>query len=167
MPNYMADPDIRTIAQDGRFAIPGDLDQAEINRLHRFLECDQVLEAFYRENSPSVRPPEDDLRAAAESAMAVYDQRSPRLPVGWQKFAVLQAGIAGSPDNLDSSEIQDWAYTRIKEENSDWLGDFDEDIDRDMPLRWLTQLVGFGVVNRRQLMAKPPPAQKKSRWFGR
>jgi len=93
--------------------------------------------------------------------MAVYDQRSPRLPLGWQKFAVLQAGIAGSPDNLDSSEIQDWAYTCITEENPDWLGDFDEDIDRDMPLRWLTQLIGVAAINRRRVMEQPTSAPKK------
>jgi hypothetical protein len=56
------------------------------------------------------------------------------------------------PDNLDSSEIQDWAYTRVKDENPDWLGDFDEDIDRDRPMRWLTQRIGIGVLMRRQLM---------------
>ena len=166
MPNYMADPDIRSIAQDGRFVIPTDLDEDETDRLHRFLECDRVLEEFYRANPPTVRPPEEDLRAAAEAAMEVYDRRSARLPVGWLKFAVLQAGIAGAPDNLDSSEIQDWAYARIKEENPDWLGDFDDDIDRDMPLRWLTQLIGFGVLNRRQL-GEQPPAPKRGRWFGR
>jgi hypothetical protein len=149
LPNYMADPDIRTILQDGRLAIPDGLDTAEADRLHRFLECDQVLERFYRENPPSARPPEATLQAAAESAMAAYDQRSERLSVGWQKFAVLQGGIAGSPDNLDSSKVQEWAYTRITEENPDWLGDFDEDIDREMPMRWLIQLVGVGVLRRR------------------
>jgi hypothetical protein len=167
MPQYMADPDIRTILEDGRITIPGDLDAAEAARLHRFLECDQVLERFYKQNPASVRPPEADLKAAAESAMAVYDQRSERLPVGWQKFAVLQAGIAGSPDNLDSSEVQEWAYARITEENPDWLGDFDDDIDRDKPLRWLTQLIGFGVLNRRRLMEEPPQPSKKKGWFGR
>lgn len=161
MPNYMADPDIRTIQQDGRFAIPDDLDAAEGDRLRRFLESDQTLERFYRENPPSVRPPEVDLRLAAETAMAVYDQRSPQLPIGWQKFAVLQAGIAGSPDNLDSSEIQEWAYARVKEDNPDWLGDFDEDVDRDMPMPWLVQLIGVGVLMRRQLMQEPAPTPKR------
>ncbi len=165
MPDYMADPDIRAIMQDGRFAIPGNLDEAEADRLHRFLKRDQVLETFYRQNSAPVRPPEGDLIAAAETAMAVYDQRSERLSVGWKKFAVLQAGIAGSPENLDSSKVQDWAYTRIKEENPDWLGDFDDDIDRDMPLRWLTQVIGFGVLNRRRLMEDPAPPPKKKRWL--
>lgn len=161
MPNYTADPDIRTILQDGRFALPEDLDAAEESRLHRFLKSDQVLERFYRANPPSVRPPEADLRAAAETAMAVYDQRSERLPIGWQKFAVLQAGIAASPDNLDSSGIQEWAYARIKEENPDWLGNFDEDVDREMPMRWLVQLIGVGVLMRRQLMQEPAPPAKR------
>lgn len=166
MPDYMADPDIRTITKDGRFVTPDDLDGAEADRLNRFLECDQVLEVFYRQNPSTVRPPERDLEAAAETAMAVYDQRSARLPVGWQKFAVLQAGIAGCPDNLDSSKVQEWAYTRITEENPSWLGDFDDDVDRGMPLRWLTQLIGFGVLNRRRLMEEPVAPPKK-RWFGR
>lgn len=165
MPDYQADSDIRAIARDGRFVIPENLDEAEAARLRRFLECDQVLERFYRENPAPVRPPEDVLEAAAETAMAVYDQRSERLPVGWQKFAVLQAGIAGSPDNLDSSRVQDWAYTQIKEKNPDWLGDFDDDVDRGKPLRWLTQLIGVGVLTRRRLMEEPPPPKKK-RWFG-
>ena len=167
MLNYKADPDLRTIMQDGRFVLPDDLDPAETDRLHRFLRCDQVLERFYRDNPPPVRPPSADLHAAAESAMAVYDQRSERLPVGWQKFAVLQAGIAGSPDNLDSAQIQEWAYARVKEENPGWLGDFDEDIDRENPMRWLVETIGGGVLLRRQLMAEPPPPPPKRGLFGR
>ena len=166
MPNYGADPDIRTILQDGRLTIPDELGPAEAERLHRFLKCDQVLERFYRENPPSVRPPEGALEDAAESAMAVYDQRSEQLSVGWQKFAVLQAGIAGSYDNLDSARIQEWAYARIAEENPEWLGDFDRDIDLDMPMRWLVQLIGVGVLNRRRLMAEPAPPPKRG-LFGR
>ena len=150
MPNYMADPDIRCVQVDGRFAIPDHLDRAEIERIERFLESDQVLESFYRLNAPSVRPPQADLEAAAAAAMAVYDQRSPQLAVGWQKFAVLQAGIAGCAENLDSEEIKEWAYVRVKEENPDWLGDFDEDIDRDMPMRRLVQLIGVEVLMARQ-----------------
>lgn len=166
MPDYMADPDIRSIQIDGRFAIPDDLDPAETERLEEFLRRDQVLETFYRENPPSARPPETDLRAAAASAMAVYDQRSDRLPVGWQKFAVLQAGIAGCADNLDSSNLQEWAYARIKDENPGWLGDFDEDVDRDMPMRWLVQLIGVDVLLRRQAMQQSPPEPKRG-LFGR
>jgi hypothetical protein len=151
MLDYMADPDIRGVLES-RFEIPPDLDAAEEERLGEFLRCDQALEAFYRQSPPEKRPPEATLAAAAVSAMAAYDQRSERLAVGWQKFLVLQAGIAGSPDNLDSAEIQEWAYARIKEENPSWLGDFDEDIDRSMPLRWLVQAIGVGVLTRRQLM---------------
>jgi hypothetical protein len=168
MSNYRADPDIRAVLET-RFAIPRDLDAAEVARLEEFLRCDQVLEAFYARSQSSHRPPEADLSAAASTAMAAYDQRSDRLPVGWQKLLVLQAGIAGSEANLDSFEIQDWAYTRIKEENSDWLGDFDEDIDRDMPLRWLTQVIGVQVLMARQRAEaqKASPANAKRRWFGR
>lgn len=151
MLDYMADPDIRGVLES-RFEIPHDLDPTEVERLREFLRCDQALEAFYRQSSPEERPPEATLAAAAASAMAAYDQRSGGLPIGWQKFLVLQAGIAGSPDNLDSAEIQEWAYARIKEENSGWLGDFDEDIDRGMPLRWLVQTIGVGVLTRRRLM---------------
>jgi hypothetical protein len=166
MPNYLADPDIRSVAVDGRFVIPEHLEGAEVERLDRFLRADQALETFYRRNPPPARPPEEDLRAAAETAMHAYEQRSERLPVGWQKFLVLQAGIAGGPENLDSSQIKEWAYVRITEENPDWLGDFDDDVDREMPLRWLTQTIGVDVLLGRQLMAEPA-APKKRRWFGR
>ncbi|HUC00227.1 MAG TPA: hypothetical protein VMS11_10410 [Solirubrobacterales bacterium] len=161
----MADPEIRSVLES-RFAMPADLDPAEVERLREFLRCDQVLERFYRENPASVRPPKDDLEAAAESAMAAYDQRSEHLPLGWQKFLVLQAGVAGCPDNLDSAQVQDWAYTKVTEENPGWLGDFDEDVDRDKPMRWLTQVIGGGVLMRRQLMQLPAPPPKR-RWFGR
>lgn len=168
MPNYRADPDIRAVL-DTKFAIPGDLDPAEVARLQEFLRCDRVLEAFYARSQPSQRPPEADLSAAASTAIAAYNERSDRLPVGWQKLLVLQAGIAGSEASLDSSEIQDWAYTRISEENPDWLGDFDRDIDRGMPLRWLTQVIGSQVLMARQSTAEPPvpPAPEKRRWLGR
>jgi hypothetical protein len=158
MPNYLADQDIRAVLESG-FAIPGDLDPAEVARLEEFIRRDQVLERFYRSRElPTHRPPEADLRAAAAAAMAAYDQRSERLPVGWQKLLVLQAGIAGSEKNLDSHEIQEWAYARITEENPDWLGDFDDDIDRDMPLRWLTQYIGVDVLLARQRVAGPSTA---------
>lgn len=165
MLDYKADPDIQAIMADGRLTIPDELDEAEAGRLDRFLTCDQVLERFYRENPPSVRPPENDLRAAAETAMAVYDQRSERLSVGWQKFAVLQAGIAGSPDNLDSADVQEWAYCRL-EENPNWLTHEDTGFDR-KPLDWLGQVIGAGVLFRRQLMEEPPSPPKRKGWFGR
>jgi hypothetical protein len=90
--------------------------------------------------------------------MAAYDQRSPQLPAGWQKLLVLQAGIAGSEPNLDSGAIQEWAYMKIKEENPDWLGDFDDDIDHEKPLRWLTQAIGVGVLMARQRRDEPATA---------
>lgn len=165
MPNYMADPDIRAVLES-RFDLNG-LEDAEVERLEEFLRCDQALERFYRQSSHSERPPEAMLVAAAESAMAAYDQRSERLSRGWQKFLVLQAGIAGSPDNLDSSEVQEWAYARVKEEHPEWLGDFDEDVDREMPLRWLTQLIGVGVLMRRRLMKEPVEQPKRRRFLRR
>jgi hypothetical protein len=90
--------------------------------------------------------------------MAAYDQRSERLPVGWQKLLVLRGGIAGSEQNLDDGKIEEWAYTAVKDEHPEWLGDFDEDVDRDMPMRWLTQTVGVNVLMARRLMAEPPPS---------
>ncbi|HEY5194672.1 MAG TPA: hypothetical protein VIJ39_12480 [Solirubrobacteraceae bacterium] len=100
--------------------------------------------------------------------MAAYDQRSERLPVGWQKLLVLQAGIAGCEANLDSFEIQEWAYAAIEEENPSWLGDFDEDVDLEKPLRWLTQAIGVSVLMARQRKSTPatPAAPPKRRWFG-
>lgn len=165
MPNYMADPDIRAVLES-RFDLSG-LDDAEVERLEEFLRCDQALERFYQQSSPTERPPEAMLAAAAESATAAYDQKSECLSRGWQKFLVLQAGIAGSPDNLDSSRVQEWAYARIKEEHPEWLGDFDEDVDREMPLRWLIQLIGVGVLMRRQLMEEPPPPPKRRQFLRR
>ncbi|HEV7615285.1 MAG TPA: hypothetical protein VGO36_03550 [Solirubrobacterales bacterium] len=166
MPDYQADPDIRAVLES-RFAFPPGIDVAEAERLDRFLRCDQVLERFYVSNPPAARPPEGDLLAAASTAMAAYDNRSEALPVGWQKLLVLQAGVAGGPDNLDSFEIQKWAYTRIVDENPNWLGDFDEDVDRGKPLRWLTQLVGVRVVMARESERAVPASAKKKRWFGR
>jgi hypothetical protein len=158
MPNYRADEDIRAVLDSG-FRIPSDLEPDEVDRLKQFLRCDQVLEVFYKRRSqPEHRPPEADLRAAASAAMVAYDQRSDRLPVGWQKLLVLQAGIAGSERNLDSYEIQEWAYTRVKEEHPDWLGDFDDDIDRDKPMRWLSQEIGLEVIMARQRLAEPSPS---------
>jgi hypothetical protein len=165
MPNYRADPDIRAVLE-ARFAIPVDLDSAEVERLQEFLRCDQVLEAFYARSEPSHRPPEADLAGAASAAMIAYDQRSERLPVGWQKLLVLQAGVAGSEAMLDSFEIQEWAYARIKDENPSWLGEFDEDIDLEKPLRWLTQAIGVNVLMARQRATPPPTAPPKTRWFG-
>jgi hypothetical protein len=151
MPNYRADPDIREVL-DSHFALPPGLDAAEVGRLEEFLRCDEVLERFYASHAPSNRPPEADLSAAAAAAMKAYDQRSEVLPVGWQKLLVLQAGVAGSEDNLDSFEIQEWAYARV-EENPSWLGDFDDDVDQDKPLRWLTQTIGVNVLMARQRAA--------------
>jgi hypothetical protein len=167
MPNYRADPDIRAVLE-ANFTIPADLDPAEAGRLQEFLRCDQALETFYASNQPGHRPPETDLAAAASAAMAAYDQRSERLPVGWQKLLVLQAGIAGCEANLDSFEIQEWAYAAIEEENPSWLGDFDEDVDLEKPLRWLTQAIGVSVLMARQRKSTPatPAAPPKRRWFG-
>jgi len=135
VPNYRADPDIRAILSDGVLKVPSDLDPAEAERLDLFLRRDQVLEGYY---SRGQQPPTEDLIAAAMAAMAVYDERTDRLSVGWQKFAVLQAGLAGI--DLDSGEIMEWAY-RLCKGNAGWLGNFDDDIDREMPLRAMMQAV--------------------------
>ncbi len=87
VPDYRADPDLRALLESG-LALPPELEAAEVARLERFLAADQVLERFYRRGRPEERPPEADLEAAAATAMEAYNQRSPQLPVGWQKFLV-------------------------------------------------------------------------------
>src|SRR5580658_4196215 len=82
MPDYQRDPDIRAILETG-FAIPDGLDAAEVERLRTFLSCDQELERFYAVSQPRQRAPAPVLVAVASAAMAAYDQRSDRLPVGW------------------------------------------------------------------------------------
>lgn len=102
-------------------------------RLTEFLRCDQVVEAVWA-GEPGVRAPGRDLLALASAAMTAYNEKSERLPVGWQKLLVLRAGIAGGTHDLDDAEIQEWVYTRIVEENH-WLGDIDADLAHEMPLR--------------------------------
>jgi hypothetical protein len=136
MPNYQRDPDIRAVLETG-FAIPDGLDAAEADRSQTFLNCDQELERFYAVSQPRQRPPRSVLEAVASAAMAAYDRRSDRLPVGWQKLLVLRAGIVGCSQNLDSSEIEEWAYTRITEENPSWLEPYDGEVENEPPLNWL------------------------------
>lgn len=150
VPNYQCDPDIRAVFENG-FRIPSNLDPVEADRLQEFLRCDQELEAFYNRSQPSQRPPHHILEAVAVAAMAAYDQRSERLPVGWQKLLVLRAGIAGCAANLDSGEIQDWAYTHIVEENPDWLEAYDGEIENEPPLQWLRHVIGDEVLMARRL----------------
>lgn len=135
MPNYHADPDVSSIFQDGRIEIPEGLDPGEASRLALFMRRDHVVVEAFRQNE---RPTEDALRASIDAAIAVYTQRSGRLPVGWQKFVVLQAGLLGI--ELDSAEVMEWAY-RVCKHTPGWLGDFDQDIDRGMPLREMTQRI--------------------------
>lgn len=141
MPNYQRDPDIREVLQSG-FAVPDGLAPAEFARLQDFLRCDRELERFYAGNEPPLRAPVPLLSAVAATAMAAYDQRSERLPVGWQKLLVLRAGIAGCSQNLDSAEIEEWAYTCITEEHPDWLAPFDGEIENEPPLHWLQHVLG-------------------------
>ena len=117
----------------GSFGIPEDLDPDEAFRLNRFLTCDQALEGHYRQGS---RPSDEELRSAAVAARAVYDERTERLSVGWQKFAVLQAGIAGI--DLDDPEIIRWANGICKGRDG-WLGDIDVDLVQERPLRAMIQ----------------------------
>lgn len=156
--NYRADPDIRDILGGGEFVIPSDIGPEEGSRLRDFLTCDQVIE---RRRRGGERPTDDELMASARAAMAVYEHRTERLPVGWQKFAVLQAGLAGI--DADSFEVQRWAYQLCKS-NSGWLGDFDDDVDREMPLRDMTQQVSpFALIEESPAPAPPP----KRGWFRR
>lgn len=52
MPDYQADPDIRSIGLDGRVVVPPGLEERGV-----------------RENPPSMRPQKEDLLAAAYAAM--------------------------------------------------------------------------------------------------
>lgn len=153
MPSYQRDPDIRAVLETG-FAIPDGLDAAEVARLRTFLSCDQELERFYAVSQPRQRAPAPVLEAAASAAMAAYDQRSDRLPVGWQKLLVLRAGIAGCSQNLDSSKIEDWAYTRIIEENPSWLESYDGEVENEPPLHWLRHMLEPEVLAIRRLNAE-------------
>jgi len=45
MPNYQADPDIGALLES-HFEIPDDLEPDEVERLQRFLRCDQALEVL-------------------------------------------------------------------------------------------------------------------------
>jgi hypothetical protein len=166
--NYHADADIHAILGEGEFRLP-DLDPEEFGRLDIFLRADQVVQRCHRSQE---RPPDVALRAAALAAIDVYDQRTDRLPVGWQKFAVLQAGLAGI--ELDSAPVMEWAY-RLCRTNPGWLGVFDDDIDRGMPLRAMTQQVGgaslyFGegaidtecVESARRAVAPPKPSPSRT-----
>jgi hypothetical protein len=75
-------------------------------------------------------------------------------------------GIAGLPENLDSFEVQAWAYSAIHDEHRGWLGDFDNEIDRDMPMRWLSQAIGLRVIMARQRRAEEQPAQAAGKAAG-
>jgi hypothetical protein len=151
VPNYRADPDIREVLDSG-FEIPDALEPSEVARLSDFLRCDQTLEAVWARD-PAARVMHPDLRALAEAAMTAYDERSDQLPVGWQKLLVLRAGVAASTYNLDDSQIQEWVYTRIVEENRDWLGDIDADLAQDMPLRWVERDIQADVLAIRAMKA--------------
>ncbi len=153
MPNYQRDPDIRAVLETG-FAIPDGLDAAEVGRLRTFLSCDRELEHFYAVGQPQQRPPRPVLEAVASAAMVAYDHRSDRLPVGWQKLLVLRAGVAGCSQNLDSSEIEDWAYTRITEENPSWLERYDGEVESEPPLHWLRHILEPEVLAIRRLNAE-------------
>jgi hypothetical protein len=131
--NYRADSDIAAIFAGNSFSIPPELGPDEAFRLQEFLTCDQVLEGYYRRGE---RPSDAELRSSATAAMAVYDQRTEQLSVGWQKFAVLQAGIAGI--DLEDREIIRWAHGICKGRDG-WLGDFDVDITQERPLRTMVQ----------------------------
>ena len=133
MYDYRRDPDIDAIFSDGAITVPGDLDAAEAERVNVFVRCQQELGARYQRGEPL--PPEL-LISAAEAGKDVYEQRTPRLPMGWQKFVVLQVGKVGI--ETESVELMEWVYWLCRD-NDGWLGNFDEDIDRNMPLRAMMQ----------------------------
>jgi hypothetical protein len=75
--------------------------------------------------------------------MAVYDRRTPLLSLGWRKFAVLQAGLAGI--DLGSTEIMEWAYG-ICREHEGWLGGFEVESVREMPLLTMVQEMPVAMI---------------------
>jgi hypothetical protein len=152
LPNYRADPDIREVL-DGGIKIPTDLDPLEVACLEEFWRRDQILEALWA-REPGARAPYPDLEALASAAMVAYEERSKRLPLGWQKLLVLRAGVAGSTQNLDDAKIQEWVYTRVVEENPGWLGDLDADLAHEMPLRWLERDIRADVLAIRAMNAR-------------
>lgn len=140
MLNYRADPDIDRIFGDGGISIPPGVERDEAARISTFIERDRiVVEAFRR----GERPSDQAMNASVRAAMEIYDRRSAQLPVGWQKFAVLQAGLLAI--ELESSEVMEWAY-RVCKHTPGWLGDFDQDVDRHMPLREMTQQIPATAV---------------------
>jgi hypothetical protein len=109
-------------------------------RLELFLRRDLVLEGCY---SRGQQPSDAELRRSADVAMAVYDRRTKLLSLGWQKFAVLQAGLAGI--DLNSTEIMEWAYGICKG-NDGWLGDFEIESEREMPLLTMVQEMPVAMI---------------------
>lgn len=105
-----------------------------------FLRRDLVLEGCY---SRGQQPSDAELRRSADVAMAVYDRRTELLTLGWQKFAVLQAGFAGI--DLDSSKIMEWAYAICKG-NDGWLGNFEIESEREMPLLTMVQEMPTAMI---------------------
>lgn len=146
----MRDPDIREVLESG-FAIPPGLEPSEVDRLREFLRWDQEMESFDRSHPDARRAPNPLLEGLATAAMVAYDQRSDRLPLGWQKLLVLRAGIAGCSQNLDSAEIEEWAYTRITEENPDWIVPWDEGPENEPPLSWLRHILALEVLPIRRM----------------
>jgi hypothetical protein len=146
----MRDPDIRKVLESG-FTTPPGLSSEEVDRLREFLRWDQEMERFDRSHPDARRAPNPLLKGLAAAAMAAYDQRSARLPLGWQKLLVLRAGIAGCSQNLDSAEIEEWAYTRITEENPDWIVPWDEGPENEPPLNWLRHILALEVIPIRQM----------------
>jgi len=144
--DYRADPDIEDIGDAGDagdagvFSIPAGLGFVENARLELFLRRDLILEGCY---SRGQQPSDAELRRSADVAMAVYDRRTKLLSLGWQKFAVLQAGLAGI--DLDSSEIMEWAY-EICKGNDGWLGAFEIEGEREMPLLTMVQEMPVAMI---------------------
>jgi hypothetical protein len=71
--------------------------------------------------------------------------------VCWQKLLVLRAGIAGCSQNLDSADIEEWAYTRITEETPEWVVPWDEGPENEPPLNWLRRILALEVLPIRQM----------------
>ena len=106
------------------------------------------------------------LDAAAESAMTpTINDRSACRAAG-RNFSFCRRNSRSRSD-LDSSKIQEWAAAASKEEHPEWLGDFDEDVDQEMPLRSMIQLIGVGVLMRRKPTDEPVAQPKRRRFLRR
>jgi hypothetical protein len=133
--NYRADPDIAATIVGGTYQIPAELDNDERARIERFCRADMAVDAAL---DLHVKPAAADLAELQAAGRALYEQRTERLPIGWQKLAVLSTGMAAI--DSESASTAKWAYN-VCEKSPGWLGNFDDDIREQKPLREFSRSV--------------------------